>query len=34
MIVVADAQNIYSVYKSDAMYKREKNFYKYLHKKT
>lgn len=33
MIVVADALIIYSVYNSDVMYKRERNLYKYLHKK-
>lgn len=33
MIVVADALTIYSVYNSDVMYKRERNLYKYLHKK-
>lgn len=34
MIVVADAQTIYSVYKSDACTKEKNNIYKYLHKKT
>lgn len=34
VIVVADAVTIYSVYNSDVMYKRGRNLYKYLHKKT
>lgn len=34
VIVVADALIIYSVYNSDVMYKRERNLYKYLHKKN